>query len=249
MDFKYYQDIPTTTHVWYDLIGIDKGRVDGYENAVCFAHIAHGFHQDADIIRLYHEKRLVPYNPPEIKRWITDLNNVGFPCGFEEQLDPLIASCVSHINNTVNTGLEDMTLMIMRQGEELPPTTHNFFIKVADYKDKNHMFSTLFLIRCLLETGINRVPEEYFKLMDTNPARDKFEAIQIAHKIVTYRDAPYDPKSHASRDHMVTFDGNGENITQSALMSRFAESKTDVRDKGYLRLSINWNGSSDSWKG
>lgn len=126
---------------------------------------------------------------------------------------------------------------------------HNFFVKLSDYEDKNHLFSTLCLIRCLTESGINRVPEEYFKLMDANPGRDKFEACQIAHKTVSRKNKHYDPQCYANTAHMVTYDGNGDNIPNSTILARFKKKKLNIRDTGFLRINAHWNGSNDNnWK-
>jgi hypothetical protein len=250
MDFRYYRDIPDSHHIWFKLIDINGKLIKDFGEDVCFGPIVRGFDASADVIQIYHDKHLVPYSVTEIKNWIDSINDMGFPCRFEEEVDSIIAGQLGFINETVNEGLEDMTIMIMRQGKELPPAAYNFFVNIHDYEDKNHMFSTLFLIRCLLESGINRVPEEYFKLMDVEPQRDKLEACQLAHKIVSCKDKPYDPKCYANVEHMVTSDGNGENITQVALMERFAKCKVNVRDKGYLRVALNWNCSNDKgWQG
>lgn len=249
MDYKYYKDIPTTSYVSFKLLSANRRLIIDYANNPCFANIAHGFDEKTRFIQVYHEKRKVPYSVNEVKRWIDDLNEVGFPCSFENDLDKLIAQQVAYLNSTVNNDLENMALMVLRHGKEVPETHYNFFVKTNDFTNKNHLFSTLFLIRCLFESGINRVPEEYFKLMDNEPTLDKFDACQTAHKIVSNTTKKYDPLIYANTGHMITFDGNGKNITKAALMERFTTRKTDLHDKGFLRINFNWNGTDDvSWK-
>lgn len=250
MEFKYYKDAPVNHNVWFKLIDADGKLVDDFPGYACFGEITHGFDENAAMVQVYQQKRLVPYSRVEIQRWINDINEMGFPCFFEEELDPTLSMIGDYLRQTVHDGIEDMGLMMMRHGLPLPKSHHNFFVNTHDYEDKNHFFSTLSLIRCLIQSGINKVPEEYFKLMDENPQRDKLEAVQIAHRIVTCKRKPYDPKLYAPTDHMVTFDGNGENITKDALMARFAERKVNLRDKGYLRIHANWNGANNkAYKG
>lgn len=250
MDFKYYREAPVSHHIWFKLIDSDGKLVEDFPDQPCFGEIVHGFEEKADLVQVYQQKHLVPYCREDIKRWINDVNEMGFPCFFEEEEDPVLAGIKEYICGTVNEGVEDMTLMMLRHGKPLPLSHHNFFVNTHDYEDKNHFFSALSLVRCLIQSGINKVPEEYFKLMDEDPKRDKLEACQDAHRIVTRKDKPYDPKMYAPDDHMVTYDGNGKNIAKDALMKRFAERKTNLRDKGYLRIHANWNSANDKgWRG
>jgi hypothetical protein len=249
MDFKYYKDIPTTTYVWFKLLDKAGKLLEDFPDHPCYGSIAHGFDKKTRQIHVYHDKDKVPYDVACVKRWIADLNEMGFPCTFVEEEDTIAGKQEKFIGTTVNEGLEDMALSLLRHGNEPTPATFNFFVDLDDYNDKNYLFSTLSLIRCLTEGGICRVPEEYFKLMDESPNMDKFEACQAAHKLVSKRDKPYDPKNYANTGHMVTFDGNGDNISRAELTKRFKEHKTNLRDKGYLKINANWNGSDQKrWK-
>ena len=249
MDFKYYMDIPTTTYVWFKLLDKNGKLVEDFPNHPCYSGIIHGFSKKARRIQVYHEKAKVPYNTACIRRWITDLNEMGFPCTFSEDLLPDAATkAEGFANATVNEGLTDMALLLMRHGNEPPASPnmfHNFYVNLDDYEDKNHLFSTLSLIRCLTESGINRVPEVYFGIMDADPGMDKLEACQAAHKKVSNRKNIYDPKSYANTGHMVTFDGNGENVSREELMNRFKKAKVDLRDSGYLEINPAWNAAGE----
>jgi len=251
MDFKYYKaEAPINHNIWFNLVDADGKIIQSYPNEACFASITHGFDDAADLIQIYQEKRLIPYSSADIKRWIDDINEMGFPCFYEEEEEPTVAGIKNYICSTVNAGIEDITLMLMRHGESLPKSHHNFWVNIRDYEDKNHFFSTLSLIRCLIQSGINKVPEEYFKLMDADPKLDKLEAVQNAHKIISKDDMSYDPRVYIQTGHMVTFDGNGQNVTKEQLLKRFAERKVNVRDTGYLRIHANWNGTNDNaWRG
>jgi len=248
--FKYYKDIPTTPYVWFKLLDKAGKLLEDYPDAPCYGSIAHGFDDKAAQIHVYHDKAKVPYDKACVERWIIDLNEMGFPCTFTSEEESDIGKQEKFVSATVNEGLEEMALGLLRHGIEPAPASFNFFINVHDYENKNHLFSTLSLIRCLTESGICKVPEEYFKLMDAHPGMDKFEACQVAHKVVTKRDKRYDPKDHANTGHMITYDGNGENISRDTLMKRFKERKINLRDEGYLKINANWNGSDETrWKG
>lgn len=244
MDYKYYKDIPTSNHVWYKLVDKSDKSIENYADNACFAAIAHGFSKSARKIHIYHDKAKVPYDLACVKRWIADLNDMGFPCAFAEDENSPSIKQEQFLRESVADGLEEMGLMLLRHGVEPDAATYNFYVELKDYEDKNHLFSTLSLIRCLTESGICRVPEEYFKLMDQNPKRDKLEACQLAHKKVSSRELrKYDPYHYANTGHMVTWDGNGDNITRDRLLERFKKTKTDLRDGGYLSINSNWNGS------
>ena len=62
------------------------------------------------------------------------------------------------------------------------------------------------------------------------------------HKKVSNRKNVYDPKTYANTGHMVTFDGNGENVTREEIMKRFKNAKLDLRDSGHLEINPAWNG-------
>ena len=115
---------------------------------------------------------------------------------------------------------------------------YHFTIKVADYVYKTHLVSTLMFIRCLYETGIAYIPERYFQLLDEKPDRDKFEAIQIAHKT-----AP----EYFNWNHTVTSKENGsDNVTKDVLWGRYAADGYKVLDGAsgeYKRMS-----QMDKWK-
>ncbi len=171
---------------------------------------------------------------------------MGFPCSFVENENPDPAAMQEEFTKaTVDEGLVDMAIALMRHGNDpsSPNSFHNFFVDLDKYEDKNHLFSTLCLIRCLTESGICYIPEIYFSIMDNTPGMDKLEAIQLAHKKVSSRTKRYDPKNYANTSHMVTFDGNGSNITKEAIMAKFAKAKLNLRDAGFLGLNASWNGS------
>ena len=245
---KYYIDIPTTNYVYFKLLDKSDKVIENCPNYPCYGSIAHGFNTKATKIHVYHEKTKVPYNTDCIKRWIADLNEMGFPCSFiEDELPDDTVKQTRHCKDTVNDGLSNMALLIMRHGQQPDPgpnSFHNFYVDLNQYENKNHLFSTLSLIRCLTETGICKVPEVYFGLMDAEPQRDKLDACQASHKIVSSKEKKYDPMSYANTGHMVTYDGNGKNIAKEKLMERFKKEKIDLRDRGHLTINSNWNGNN-----
>lgn len=248
MDFRYYKDIPTTSYVWFKLLdGLGK-EVENFPDSACYSVIAHGFDKRAKQIHIYHEKAKIPYSIDCIKRWINDLNEMGFPCSFinDESPDDPSKKSEQFAKTTINDGLIDMALLLMRHGNEPPGSPdkfHNFYVELDKYEDKNYLFSTLSLVRCLTESGICKIPEVYFNIIDENPGIDKLEACQNAHKKVSGKNERYDPRCYANTGHMITFDGNGTNVTRESLMARFKKAKVDLRDPGSLKINASWNGS------
>jgi hypothetical protein len=248
MDLKYYKkDVRTTNYVWFKLLDKTGKVIKDYAEYACYGVIAHGFDKDARQIHIYHSKERVPYTISCIKRWIADINEMGFPCRFlDDEFEDDASTYEKFISNTIAEELTPAILTLMRHGHEALVSLnkfHNFYVNLDDYKDKNHLFSTLSLIRCLTESGICYVPEVYFKIMDADPGFDKLEACQAAHKKVSKK-YEFSNDVYVNSGHMITFHGNGENIAHEDLMKRFSKAKVDLRDTGNLKINLNWNGSN-----
>ncbi len=114
----------------------------------------------------------------------------------------------------------------------------NFIFNVADFKYKIILSSTLQLVRCLTETGICYIPENYFRLVKLYPKQDKFLLLQDAHRTVKdfYGDAAY-----LNTNHIVTGCCEGENISKETFLARVANngvSATGHTDTGIEEI---WN--------
>lgn len=111
-----------------------------------------------------------------------------------------------------------------------------FRIDLLDMETKNQFCSTLTLIRTLYEAGSAKVPEHYFRDMDARPAKDKFEALQDAHK------HPGSGGYSLGLGHNVTNRENGPNITLEALYDRFKKEKKTPFSEGGTTLNKCWAG-------
>ena len=117
----------------------------------------------------------------------------------------------------------------------IEPDRYLFEVDMSKYEYKEHLMSTLFLLRALFESGFNRVPEYYFQAMDKAPDSDKFIVIQRAHKKINMS------------GHMITGKDNGPDITKNTLFSRWKHSNKSVyygKSSDYHRISY-----SDKWNG
>lgn len=151
---KYYDNkAKLTNYVWFKLLDKNGKLIKDYPKAACFAPItSFTIPENTDTILIYHEKKAVPYDESAIKRWIADINEMGFPCSFA-------SPC-----------------------QDCDPEHHYFRVKVEDLENKAHLLSTLMLIRAIYEDSICKVVEKYFQAIDENPDIDKFDLLQTAHK-------------------------------------------------------------------
>lgn len=235
----------TSASVWFKTLDGGGKVLKDYPSAPCFAQITYkpgqygvgyGMHKDTKTIHVYRSKSAMPYNVPEIKRWIDDLNELGFRCRFAD--DGVVGDVKkqeSFIQSTINKKLQEFAIKVIRAGHPAPADPnefYNFYIDLKDYKDKSHLFSTLSLIRMLSESYYDTVPETYFNMMDKDPTLDKFQALQDAHK-----------KCNTSGGHCVTYNGNGDNVSHKELMKRFDKHGDDLWE-GTLRINECWGGKS-----
>lgn len=249
---KYYHpERSQSAQVWFKTLDETGKVLKDYPGAACYAQIAakaydeeyikkypfyamYGMHKDTKSIHVYRSKAFMPYNVPEIKRWIDDLNEMGFPCRFvHEEVEGDDSRQEKWAKGTTTKkDFEDMALRFIRHGAAAPvdPNAYyNFFVDVKDYQNKSHLFSTLTLIRMLSECYYDKVPELYFEMLDKDPAMDKLQALQDAHR-----------NGNANGGHCVTFEGNGKNVTRDKLFKRF-EKQNDIWD-GTLNINECWKG-------
>ena len=117
---------------------------------------------------------------------------------------------------------------------------YHFIIKLADYKYKAHLVSTLMLIRALYETCICHIPNTYFKLIGRKPKANKFDVLQTAHKTKSKSKARWGMGPNTN--HMITYARNGGNITKATLFRRYKESAS-LYNKDYTSQHSKWRGA------
>lgn len=201
----------------------------------CHGGIVYTMEHNTATINVYRKKAMMPYDLPEVKRWIADLNEMGFPCEFKYDENNLSDEDKQDkwAHDTVDAELNKFAVSVIRAGHPAPvdPSQfYNFFVHLKDFANKSHMFSTLQLMRVLYESTLCRIPEIYFEKLDEEPKTDKFQLLQDCHK------GKYNGYSHA-----ITFDGNGKNVSHETLMKRFSV-KEDLL-KAPLAIYKSWNGS------
>lgn len=231
---KYYNAATrVVSTVDYKLLDAVGNVNNEYNFAACFANISQAtIPPEVDAILIHHKKELIPYNTESITRWINDINEIGFPCSY-----------ISHSDQNKDSVARSFDKRLLCYENILSKLTncHCFFVKLDEYENKPHLVSTLMLIRALYERGICKVPDLYMQLMDNEPAADKLEILQVAHK------TPQTYEDYANSNHMVTFRGNGNNVKKETLFGRFKACNFGVkqRDPGYsARISYakQWEG-------
>lgn len=235
----------TTTHVRYKLLDNTGKIVKDYPDEICFRAITYSpIPESAAVVHIYHEKTMVPYKVPEIRRWINDITEAGFAATFVEDAVSDVSKQKSFIAGTVQADMCELGQKLIRHGHEGSPDNedkyYRFEIRLSDFKYKSHLISTLMLVRCLTETGICLVPDIYFEMLDKNPNLDKFDAIQTAHKDLNKRMS----KHNYNYNHMITWVDNGSNVDRQTLLARYENCGHNVWTKEARNL-----GQTDKWRG
>ncbi len=249
MKSYYMANTPTTTYVWFKLLDATGKELRNFESQACFSPITYSKIPDGTaVVLVRHRKANVPYGVDEIKRWVADLNEIGFPCSFiEGEIQSACEKRKQFVCATTHVDTQEIAQKLLCHGQEQEEQSqssekdwHHFEVKVDDFKYKAHFVGTLMLLRCLTESLICKVPEIYFQMMDENPDADKFEVLQNAHK----RLGEYGHNdSWHNTNHMVTYEGNGANITKQKLWARYEKCGLKVLGDGSSRQSDKWNGN------
>jgi hypothetical protein len=108
------------------------------------------------------------------------------------------------------------------------PVTFTLWLK--DYDRKVHLSSALSLIRCLWEQTICLVPGVYLTAVQTTSSLDdKWTILQDSHRAIKNMKRP--PGHYgANENHMVTYLGNGNNISRTAFWERVKNTKPGIYD-------------------
>lgn len=248
---KYYTEAETTSYISFKLFSKNGKVVKDFKNAACFADIMNcslndwaDDSDDLDKVIIYCPKKQIAYKIENIERWITDLNEIGFPCQFVDSSIALAQK--SFLDKTIKQEYVKMAKHILDGSENVDTDKYNFEVKLSNYEYKLHYLSTFMLIRCLIEYKINEIPDMYFSMLDENPKADKFDLIQIAHKQDIFG-------GHSG--HMITFHGNGgeyipkfgkysggKNTTFEKFMMACKESKITNFGAGRPDINKKWCG-------
>lgn len=245
MDY-YNHNSKTTSAVNYKLLTSDGKVIHEYNGEACFSAITYyPVKQGTEVVRIKHMKSMLPYSVDAIKRWVSDLVEMGFPIYF---LDDVVSEAElrnNYVRATTLDSVNEIADKILCHGQEVESKAddrnyYHFDIRFADFEYKSHFVSTLMFVRCLTESGICKIPEIYFQLMDKNPNADKFDMLQTAHK----------KEHYGNINHMATHIQNGSNVSKETLLARYQACGVKVREhKGYnIGQSDKWNGSTVDWK-
>lgn len=84
---KYFndKDIPNNVRVWFKTLDKDGNVIRDYTNQACFSDLTYyGISSAVKKIIIYNQKKLTPYKFNAVKRWIKEINKLGFPCSCSE---------------------------------------------------------------------------------------------------------------------------------------------------------------------
>lgn len=152
----------STSFVWYKILAKNNKVLMDVTSRTCYYAITQGsMPRDTTQIICYHHKDWTPYDADEFARWIKAVNDdLGYPVKYKGMGYKAL-------------GIDDNHHVIeykLRIG------------KHVRYKYKAQLTSALMLVRYLWESGLNGVPDNYFKLVEEIPDGDPFYLMQLAHK-------------------------------------------------------------------
>ncbi len=247
---KYYNEKTATVKtVSFKLLDKTGKVISNHTDEACFSAITYyPIPNGVSVVAVHHRKSMVPYDVPAIKRWIADINEMGFPCSFvDDTIQTDFEKQKAFLQTTVHANMAELAQKLLRHGEEDKPKDSKdeyvFEVRLDDFEYKSHFISTLMLIRCLTESLICKVPEIYLQMMDANPGASKFETLQNAHKKL----GRYGVDGNHNTNHMITFADNGSNVSKETLWKRYKDCGYKVFDPklGHyhsLGQASKWNG-------
>jgi hypothetical protein len=226
---KYYKkNTPVTTHVNYYLVDENDNLVGvKYENADCFSKITYNnIPVLAKKIIITHPFNKIPYDKKFIKKWIKEINLLGFPC------------------------------ILAAPNIKSPDGDNNkIIIELDKYKKKLHINVTLQLIRYLTESYICYYPDLYFQgieaaeklILKTGLKKlsleERFAILQEIHKIVVSDEKEY---RQANINHTITHSGNFvKPLPRADFFNRIDKLGRNVYDNYDYGYGVNalWNNS------
>lgn len=203
--YKYLKQRSNDVSVTYILESAEKKAETS--RAACYASLFRQVPEWVESILLKEKMDRVDFDESEIKRWVDDLNEMGFPCHLEG------------VDETVRIRLV-----------------------MSEYKTKVQLASALSLLRLLWESGHTHVLEWYFVKLDEDPAADKIDVIQAAHK-----------QTQQYTGHVITGINNGAaNVDRKLLLERLSEGlgvHDRRKDDDYGFLDAAWRSPEAKPKG
>ena len=156
MDYKYYKtETPTNTNVSFRLLGesdvtlsrMRYGVLTPYDwNYACFSPITYSaIPPETRKILIYRFLNQIPYDLVAIKRWIDDLNTLGFPCSYHISTnDKNLIHFVVDLKDYKKKILVICALMLIRcLFEQHICYIPNFYFDLLDKNPKSDKFKSL----------------------------------------------------------------------------------------------------------
>lgn len=154
----YIKNTRTNTDISYIAYN-NKGKIlDKYINHICFWAITHGFKSGTTKLMVYKRKTLIPYKLPIVKKWVKILNDLGFPCEFNQtsvdyqfildfkkyETRPQILSCLYLLRGLTETYICKIPDMFFKRLDENPKLDkfvllQNCHRTVGSYANTGHM--------------------------------------------------------------------------------------------------------------
>lgn len=192
------------SEVNYKEINQRKGEViQTYVGQACYSKVFREVEKKTDALLLYEPKLYIKGGVEKLKEWVADVNRMGFPCeylGYRE--------CLEY---------------------DIEDPYHLFLLDLNKYKYKDHMASTLTLLRYTFERGLEKIVDAYFEVKSKYPRIKLLDALKISNILF----------SDVGNGHTLFLYPEFCNYTRKELMKSL-KSGLKIRERDYTRLHAKW---------
>lgn len=143
------------------------------------------------------------------KWWVKEINGLGFKC--------------KYLGKNLNKKYADL---------KIPKDYHVFYIDVTKYQDKNHLASTMTMLRYLYENPLEKYIRKYKEYRDKHPKLNRFNLLQMS----------FAQNTHSGNGHTLHLESNSCFYSKKELFNNFAKYKQDVYAYGRTNLHNCWVG-------
>lgn len=193
--------------------------IKNYTNTACYSDVfTYGLKPNTTKLFLY--QKTLNLSEDDCKKWVDELNLLGFPCEF---FGKEIPEEYKFISKYLNNG------------------DYIFYINCCKYRYKNHLASTLTMLRYLFEYPYEKIVEKYLLLRTEYPKKNKFKLLQLSFLY-----------TNSSGGHTLHYGKPRCFATKKEIMSRLKsdtkirESGTNLHNSWYFKNVINGNINKDN---
>lgn len=201
-----------TTSVWYYVLGKKNKILWDKPRHACYSSITYGaLPQNAVAILCYHHKSDTPYTTEQCREWIKHVRSWGFPMQYIG---------MGHKGLKISKDHHVYRIPILQKGRKI-------------YSSKTWLTSALMMVRYTMESGINSLPEHFFRLLPQLPKTvDTFRLMQYCHRFI-----------HGNSNHSVREFHTQTLITKEEFTQRANKRQYSIYNSNFPSITSLWEGT------